>query len=128
MVVAMDPDEIETFVVRKLGRYSPRQEIIKEMCARWGLNWPQAEGIFQKIEMRHGGDIQKRQTPFMLILSAASMLLGVVGLIGTIYQTLNGLVIMVGAVPWLGNAGFIALSISLIAGGAAGVWQALRKN
>lgn len=73
----MQTEEITKYVVNALGRHRSRNDIVQYLCEHANMTWPEAEKIVKQIEVRHGTEINARQSPLIIAL-------GIVGLIGGI--------------------------------------------
>jgi hypothetical protein len=73
----MQKEEIITFVVDELAKQHSRNEIIRRLCERTGMMWPDAEKLVRQIEADHGQDIRARQSPLLVALSVAIFIGGV---------------------------------------------------
>ena len=125
----MQKEEITAFVVDELGKHHSRNEIIRRLCERTGMMWPDAEKLVRQIEADHGQDIRARQSPLLVALSVA-IFIGGLGLIlycavyfinlarfDTIPNP-RGIVYAIGA---------LFTGIGMIAGAVIGLWRTIQE-
>ena len=125
----MQKEEITAFVVEELGKHHSRNEIIRRLCERTGMMWPDAEKLVRQIEADHGQDIRARQSPLLIALGVA-IFIGGIGLI--LYCALyfinlsrldtipnpRGIVYAIGA---------LFTGIGMIAGAVIGLWRTIQE-
>ncbi len=70
-------DEITNLVIKKLGKHHDRNEIIRAVCERSTLSWTEAERLMEQVEAEHGSMIAGRQRPFLILVSAGTLILGI---------------------------------------------------
>jgi hypothetical protein len=70
-------EQLTTFIIKELGRRYDRKEIIQKVCERGGLNWKEAERLITLVEARHRHKIAVQQSPMLLFLSIAALILGI---------------------------------------------------
>ncbi len=95
------PDEQERalrdWVVRELTNYEGQAHIIRQICSRNGMDWPQAEKLVLRIAQQERHTIAQKQAPLVIALSLAAIIGGPVIVIYTFRPegfliTLGGLV------------------------------------
>jgi len=70
-------EEINILIIKKLGKHHDRNEIIQTVCERSTLSWTEAERLIEKVAAEHGSTIAARQRPFLLLVSAGTLILGI---------------------------------------------------
>lgn len=123
-------EELADLIVKDLVRHRSRNEIIRSVCEQTGLNWPEAERLVKQVEAQRGHTIARRQSPFLILLSIGTLLIGIllvfysiqffIGFLqaGTFEQILSlrsGYYQIAGALTGLG----------MIVGGLIGMWRTL---
>lgn len=69
-------EELTDLIIKELGRHHSRNEIIVAVCEKGGLDWPQAEKLIEQVEQEHKRDIATRQSPLLILISAATIIAG----------------------------------------------------
>lgn len=125
----MNEQQAVEFVVRELGRQKPRNEIIRQLCEGFGLDWPSAQKFMQKVEAENKQTIAIRQSPLVTIIGGVIILAGLGLMIGIVMATLAGYVItFIGLpIPYLGNIVYFGTGLAMVIGGLRGVWSVLRN-
>ncbi|MEW6400749.1 MAG: hypothetical protein AB1649_03055 [Chloroflexota bacterium] len=125
----MDQEQARQFVIRELGRNHPKNEVIRELCERGGMDWGRATKFIEEVESEYGGQIAVRQSPLIVFLGIV-ILIGGIGLATTmVIMTLDGYIIFFLSlpIPYLGNAVYFLTGLGMIAGGFRGIWSTLIK-
>ncbi len=71
-------DELVRYIVRELASEADRNELIRHVCETYDMSWRQAEMVVARVALEHAGEITKRRSPFMVALSLATIVGGVV--------------------------------------------------
>ncbi len=74
---SMNNEELTTMIIKELGRHRNRQAIAEKICEESGLNWGEAEKLITEVEAQNKGKIAARQGPFLMIISIATLILGI---------------------------------------------------
>jgi hypothetical protein len=74
---AMNHEELANMIIKELGKHRNRQAIAEKVCEESGLNWSEAEKLITDVEAQNKGKIAARQGPFLMIISIATLLLGI---------------------------------------------------
>ena len=128
----MQKEEITAFVVEELGKHHSRNEIIRRLCERTGMMWPDAEKLVRQTEADHGQDIRARQSPLLIALGIALFIVGIglilycaVYFIGftqgdawTVTRRGRGAIYAIGA---------LFTGIGMIAGAVIGLWRTIQE-
>jgi hypothetical protein len=92
--MAIDETELHKMILTRLGRGADRNDLLLEVCQKANLSWPEAEERVNEIETAHSGEIARRQSPFIFIISLGGLLIGLAwagwSLFG-IYSLMHGL-------------------------------------
>jgi hypothetical protein len=70
-------EEINILIVKKLGKHHDRNDIIRTVCERSTLSWTEAERLIEKVAAEPGSMIAARQRPFLILVSAGTLILGI---------------------------------------------------
>ena len=70
-------EELNNLIIKKLGKHHDRNEIIQTVCERSTLSWTEAERLIEKVAAEHGSTIASRQRPFLILVSAGTLILGI---------------------------------------------------
>jgi hypothetical protein len=125
----MQKEEITAFVVDGLGKHHSRDEIIRRLCERTGMMWPDVEKLVRQIEADHGQDIRARQSPLLIALSVGIFIGGVLLILYCALYFINlsrfdtipnprGIVYAIGA---------LFTGITMIAGSIFGLRQTIKE-
>jgi hypothetical protein len=69
-------EQITTLIIDELGKHHSRNELIRVVCERAGINWADAAKLIEQVEEQHRGTIAKRQSPILLAISIFTMIGG----------------------------------------------------
>lgn len=120
----MNDQQAADYVIRALGHFVERNQIITEVCERTGKSWAYAEAFVQEVERDHARRIQKRRVPMIMGMAVGLTVAGVVVTLGVIVLTLNGWSSSMWGVPYLGNVSALIGGLATLAGGVIGLSQA----
>jgi hypothetical protein len=70
-------EELTNLIIKKLGKHHDRNDIISIVCERSTLSWTEAAKLIEQIEVEHGSIIAGRQRPFLILVSAGTLILGI---------------------------------------------------
>lgn len=76
--ISMNERERAAWVIRRLGNNADRDDVIFELCQREDMTWPQAEAFVAWAEEARAAQIHRRKSPWLLVLSAGALVLGLV--------------------------------------------------
>src|SRR5512134_176676 len=81
--------DLTTFIIRELSKCSSRKHVVKKVCRKGGFRWQDAERLVILVEAQHRHKISeyRSQSPLLLFISVAILLLGI-GLLFYNMQTL----------------------------------------
>jgi hypothetical protein len=128
----MQKEEITAFVIEELGKHHSRNEIIRRLCERTGIIWPDAEKLVKQVEADHGQDIRARQSPLLIALGVA-IFIGGIGLvlycaiyfIG--YFQSDALYMVSRGRNAIYAIGALFTGIGMIAGAVIGLWRTIQE-
>ena len=123
----MNQQEATDFVIRELGKHHQKNDIIQNLCEATSMNWEEAKKFIRQVEMQHGGQIAKKQSPLIVIMGTGSIIAGFFISIVMIYVTLQGWIFFLLSmpIPYLGNVVYFLVGIGLIIGGLRGMWDTI---
>lgn len=126
----MNAEELTQLIIKEIGRHSERQAIIQKVCEASSLNWSEAEKLIATVGAQHKRKIATRQGPFLMIVSIATLLLGI-GLIAYDMELILAILHrdLLGQIMGL-QSGYYRLAslitgIGMTIGGLYGVWTTL---
>lgn len=82
-------EELSRLIIKELRKHRGRNVIIQKVSEQGGLTWKQAEQLILLVEAQQKRTIAVQQTPPLLFLSIAALLLGI-GLLAFNIQILLG--------------------------------------
>ena len=126
----MDPDETTQFIIRSLRQQRNRNDIIKSICERTGMNWEQAKHHIAQVEIEHHETIAAGQKPLLIAIACLTLLLGLALSLGMVIMTLTGWVIFLLRlpIPYLGNLVYFLIGVLITVGGAIGLRRNFKPN
>jgi hypothetical protein len=74
----MNERERTAWVIRRLGNDANRDDLILDLCQLEGWSWPQAQAFIEWVEEAYAARIHLRKSPWLLLLSAGALILGLV--------------------------------------------------
>jgi len=74
----MNEKDRAEWVIRRLGNDAIRDDVILELCQLEGWSWPQAVEYVEWVEEAYAARIHRRKSPWLLVLSAGALVLGLV--------------------------------------------------
>jgi hypothetical protein len=124
--------ELTPFIIKQLCRCPRRDEVVRKVCKKGGFAWKDAERLVILVEAQHKREITeyRSQSPVLLLVSVATLLLGVGLLIyntqalwaissNEVIREILGLRANAYQLVELGGG------LGLTLGGAIGLWKAL---
>ena len=73
----MNDDELAKLIIKELSRHHDRNEIISKVCDQSALTWGEAERLIANVEAQNKRKIAARQSPFLVLLSIGTLILGI---------------------------------------------------
>ena len=124
----MNQEQVTAFIINELTRHRDRNDIILDLCRQLNIEWKKAEQLVKDVESQHGRTVAKRQSPFMMLLGAGIIIVGIV-------LTINGALflndflqrettdqILSGTSVYYRGASLLT-GIGMIVGGIIGFWK-----
>lgn len=126
----MNIEELTSLIIKELGKHRERQAIVQKICEVSSLNWGEADKLIASVEAQNKGKIAARQGPFLLIISIATLLLGI-GLIAYNMELILAILNrdLLGQILGV-QSGFYRLAslvtgVGMTIGGFYGIWTTL---
>ena len=70
-------EELTNLIIKKLGKQHDRNDIIAMVCEQSTLSWTEAARLIEQVEAENGSMIAGRQRPFLILVSAGTLILGI---------------------------------------------------
>ncbi|MBC8080803.1 MAG: hypothetical protein H7X86_10690 [Gorillibacterium sp.] len=70
-------EELTKLIIKKLGKHHDRNDIIGMVCEQSTLSWTEASKLIEQVEAENGSMIAGRQRPFLILVSAGTLILGI---------------------------------------------------
>jgi uncharacterized membrane protein len=138
----MDQQEINDYIVKRLIKSIPQNEVVREVCQKTGMYWTDAEALVQKVHGENRQLVSRKQAPILLGIAFLSLGLGLalllVSLISivTIYNIVtfspfgplnaaNALIYAINFAPWLVFIGIFGAG--MMAASLVGMWDTWRS-
>ena len=124
--------DLTTFIIRELSKCSSRKDVVKKVCRKGGFRWQDAERLVILVEAQHRHKISeyRSQSPLLLFISVAILLLGI-GLLFYNMQTLLSVSPkdILGHILSLQNNSYrlleVGTGLGMTIAGMLGLWKAL---
>jgi len=122
--------ELEERIVRKLGSFRSRDEIVKYVCEATGMRWNEAALYVKAIEEQQHPRLVWRRKSILLFLGMVTGLGGLAIAGAVAAATLNGMMFLFIdlPIPYLGNAVYFGFGVVVAGGGLAGCWRLLTQD
>lgn len=122
--------ELEERIVRDLGSFRSRDDIVKYVCEATGMRWNEATLYVKAIEEQQRPRLAWRRQPILLLLGLATGLGGLAIAGAVTAATLNGMMFLFMdlPIPYLGNAVYFGFGVVIAGGGLAGCWRLLTQD
>jgi hypothetical protein len=72
----MGRQDISKFILERLAAAGNRDDLIRDVCLRAGIAWPEAEALVDQVEAKDEKTILRRQSPVALTTSIMFVLAG----------------------------------------------------
>lgn len=138
----MNLDELEAYVIERLGAGVAPQDVTLEVTQRGALTWPEAEDLVRRTAVLQSHAVAHRQFPILALIAAAVMIGGVALVVACALSFSDALLLMepvrgdadrgrlaallVALVANSPSIGLLPLGAGMILGGYLGLRQALR--
>jgi hypothetical protein len=134
----MDEQSLNDYIVKRLVKSIPQNEIIRELCQNNGMYWTDAEILVKRVLAENSYVVARRQAPLLLGIAFLSLALGLALLlisiisIVTIYKLItfspfgplnaaNALIYAINFAPWLVFIGIFGAG--MMAASLIGMWD-----
>jgi hypothetical protein len=74
----MGREDLSKFILERLSAAGNRDDLIRDVCFREGIPWPEAEARVNEVEMKNEKIILRRQSPIVLTTAIMSALAGTI--------------------------------------------------
>jgi hypothetical protein len=82
----MDRQNLSKFILERLSAAGNRDDLIRDVCLREGIQWPEGEALVEEVETENEKTILRRQSPIAL---TTSMMFALAGMLITGFATYN---------------------------------------
>lgn len=123
----MNRQQATDFVIRELGKHRQRNDIIQRLCETSGINWKEAEKFVQQVEAENTSTIALRQSPLVTLVGIGTAIGGLGLMAWIVWETLQGAVITLFYVPYLGNLSYFFTGLAMMVAGIWGMWETILK-
>lgn len=123
----MNRQQATDFVIRELGKHRQRNDIVQRLCETSGINWKEAEKFVQQVEAENTSTIALRQSPLVTLVGIGTAIGGLGLMSWIVWETLQGAVITLFYVPYLGNLSYFFTGLAMMVAGIWGMWETILK-
>lgn len=123
----MNRQQATDFVIRELGKHRQRNDIVQRLCETSGINWKEAEKFVQQVEAENTSTIALRQSPLVTLVGIGTAIGGLGLMAWIVWETLQGAVITLFYVPYLGNLSYFFTGLAMMVAGIWGMWETILK-
>src|SRR5512139_2220660 len=102
----MNRQQATDYVIRELGKHHQRNDIIQRLCEAGEISWKDAEKFVQQVEDENTSKIALRQSPLVTLIGIGSALVGLALMAWVALETLQGTIIFLLHIPYLGNLSY----------------------
>ncbi len=74
----MEHEDIAKFILDRLSAADDRDDLIRDVCLREGIRWPEAEALVNQVEADDAKTILRRQSPINLTNALMFALAGMI--------------------------------------------------
>ena len=123
----MNRQQATDFVIHELGKHRQRNDIVQRLCETSGINWKEAEKFVQQVEAENTSTIALRQSPLVTLVGIGTAIGGLGMMAWIVWETLQGAVITLFYVPYLGNLSYFFTGLAMMVAGIWGMWETILK-
>jgi hypothetical protein len=123
----MNRQQATDFVIHELGKHRQRNDIVQRLCETSGINWNEAEKFVQQVEAENTSTIALRQSPLVTLVGIGTAIGGLGLMAWIVWETLQGAVITLFYVPYLGNLSYFFTGLAMMVAGIWGMWETILK-
>jgi hypothetical protein len=110
----MNPDELEAYVVERLGAGIAPDDVILEVTERSEMTWSQAEDLVRRTADLRGPSVARRQFPLLALL-AAGVMVGGLALLVACALPFSDVLVLLKPVRGATDQGRVAALLALVA-------------
>jgi hypothetical protein len=82
----MDTSSLTRYILHRLSASANRDDVIREVCLRGDLLWPDAEALVEDVEETNSREIERRRSPIEI---TTALMVAAFGLLLTAYAALS---------------------------------------
>ncbi|HET9911921.1 MAG TPA: hypothetical protein VFQ13_08535 [Anaerolineales bacterium] len=123
----MNRQQATDYVIRELGKHHQRNDIIQRLCETGELSWKEAEKFVQQVEEENTSKIALRQSPLVTVIGIGSALVGLALMAWVALETLQGAIIFLMGIPYLGNLSYFFTGLVMMVAGLWGMWETILR-
>lgn len=123
----MDRQQATDYVIRELGKHHQRNDIIQRLCEAGEISWKDAEKFVQQVEDENMSKIALRQSPLVTLIGIGSALVGLALMAWVALETLQGAIIFLMGIPYLGNLSYFFTGLVMMVAGLWGMWETILR-
>jgi hypothetical protein len=75
-------EEISAYILTKLTRQTPEDDLIYSVCQKTGLDWGNAQALVEQVKNEHLEEIESSQIPLKTLLSFVFYVVGILLTVG----------------------------------------------
>jgi hypothetical protein len=123
----MNRQQATDYVIRELGKHHQRNDIIQRLCEAGEISWKDAEKFVQQVEDENMSKIALRQSPLVTLIGIGSALVGLALMAWVALETLQGAIIFLMGIPYLGNLSYFFTGLVMMVAGLWGMWETILR-
>ena len=123
----MNRQQATDFVIHELGKHHQRNDIIQRLCEAGQISWKDAEKFVQQVEEENTSKIALRQSPLVTLIGIGSALVGLALMAWVALETLQGTIIFLMGIPYLGNLSYFFTGLVMMVAGLWGMWETILR-
>jgi hypothetical protein len=82
-------DELEIFILERLEKSMPLNDIVLHVCQRTGMYWPDALELVKQVQAKNSPHLERRKIPWHFALALSTAIGGIGMLIAAVIPFLN---------------------------------------
>ena len=123
----MNRQQATDYVIRELGKHHQHNDIIQRLCEAGQISWKDAEKFVQQVEEENTSKIALRQSPLVTLIGIGSALVGLALMAWVALETLQGAIIFLMGIPYLGNLSYFFTGLVMMVAGLWGMWETILR-
>jgi hypothetical protein len=126
----MQGSEPIAFIVKQFAQYRKRDDIILEVCEKYGMMWPEAAALVREVERGGASHIAAQRAPLLTIVSILLIVGGIVLTGGMIFMSFFRVSFGFVAVrmAYYLNCALFLIGLGMIVGGIRGLFDTMKSN